>query len=433
MALKRFMLLKSIPLSARAFFLCFLSACLFLTRPESGWFWSEPEKTGKRKRGHVNRGVSDALDLVCLDCGHEFEYVVADAGAAAVPACPVCGMAVEWRRGKMDAAARIAKGFDLPPASAAILEERNGIISSAREAADTAAAQRDIYTEAVAFIGDLGDYGDGGGLDDMGDGYYSDNDANYHVLGLGAYEGQLDRTVGYRCVHCGDADPGNVVVDYSNHCYVARCCGRTFRSNPVPPWVERETADVVRSGTTYNKDTHDQERLGQDARLDPEICGEDHLRIKQAIAALPGGSLKSKTDVRRLLTALNKEYKTTLFTKKYLEKWKSILADYCDVIIPPTVPLDRLAEVRALASELNRAFGELKKQKHPLFVSRKHQPNLNAKFRAIFACLGIPFDPAHWPVPKTEKCTKNSNAMLEQMFLFIHRSRLEQALTVICK
>ena len=363
----------------------------------------------------MNVGRTSDVQLVrCGGCGVTFDNLGANPLGRRLVECRRCGFSTQWTHQFDDdcrcrSCCAIKRDFCRGTAADVAFEladdSGKGEVPVAAQANNTECND-----------GDHSNDGEGG----------SDSETAYFRASCyppGAYTGVDDGTGRFVCAFCGDTDPRNVVFNEQLYKYVSKCCGALTVDDPVPPSCFACDVPVQRS-TTYNPDTHAAERIRMDAMCEPAICGDDVAVIQHAIDAADSAP-RSKEEVRRVLRQCNRATSSTRFTKRYLEKWKSIVRDFCGFEVKPTLNEEQRTRVSALKAELALAFRELKAAKHPLFVNRKHQPNYNLTFQMIFRNQGIPFSAAEWPAPKTAKCVVSSNLMLNEMFKFLHIKRLK--------
>lgn len=112
--------------------------------------------------------------------------------------------------------------------------------------------------------------------------------------------------------------------------------------------------------------------------------------------------------------------KADRFTKRYLEKWRSILMDACNIVHAHFFTDDECHIMYAEFSLLSVAFDRLVDAKDPLVAGkRRHFPNFNTTIQRIMERHGIVFDPADWPPSGTRKCVQFSNEILNRLFIEI--------------
>lgn len=249
------------------------------------------------------------------------------------------------------------------------------------------------------------------------------------------------------CKNCG-SNTGFFEVDDSS--VVCRNCGSVHEHDPTPTRLKvfklcrhcgRDTnawANICdhchgdtsiagrREPSTYDRHTHLNERIRMDAMLEPRICRKDLIAIcdeADNYVARHGrgkgvGVELGRSDVRSILKSLNAKHGTQRFTRKYLEKWKTILSEITNT--PPVHMGIMSGRVRNIVGadflSLSRMWDFLKKRDHPKLRGRSHFPNFNVTFRRIMKHRRIPFDPENWPIPKTEACVRRSNELLNVLF-----------------
>lgn len=253
---------------------------------------------------------------------------------------------------------------------------------------------------------------------------YSDADDNptdhWGFAPRGQYEGDRHPGAVFKCRNCGDDDPFLVFFDEHQWKYVSRCCGLVTDDDPVPPSDPRVAVAVGHvARSTYERGTHVAERLRMDCYGEPAIS-TDHLDlIREGVRswrAKSGSDVRTKADVQQVLRLMNSEpmYGGRFWTKKYLEKWKTILNDVCGVYYEP-LSAEQREIVLAVFVALSQKWQQLQREDHAIQHNRKHFPNFNVTIRRIMDMYEIPYYASCWPIP-SKKCVIQSNQILNFLF-----------------
>jgi hypothetical protein len=107
------------------------------------------------------------------------------------------------------------------------------------------------------------------------------------------------------------------------------------------------------------------------------------------------------------------------WTKRYLEKWKTILLETSGVRFDP-LDDDAREIVGAVFIALSQAWQECQRTDDPIQRGRKHFPNFNVTFRRIMDMNSIAYDAMNWPIP-SKKCVTHSNTILNRLFDMINK------------
>jgi hypothetical protein len=106
-----------------------------------------------------------------------------------------------------------------------------------------------------------------------------------------------------------------------------------FVCSTVQPELEGTATEPTQAKYkgTYNRRAYFSERLSAACLLEPDIPDDDKAKIQEAYNIYSNknwiqrerrktGSIH-KRDIQQILRSLNKTYKTSRFTTRYLEKW----------------------------------------------------------------------------------------------------------------
>jgi len=259
-----------------------------------------------------------------------------------------------------------------------------------------------------------------GNKPDYSTGAYCVYGANQGNMPVGCFTGHDDGAGRFVCGFCGSTDHTLVVYDDTSCKFVAGCCGIATDDDPVPPsCYERAQPDQVDvpHGVGYDRITHVHELIRQDMRMEPRIQNlhRDQISAAWAKAAFsPGTSPKRR--VQEVLRSLNREHNTTMYTKCYLEKWKTIIYDNEGYLPQYELTDDERAIWSVEMAEFSRVFDELRARDDPGLKGRKHVPNLRILARRIFDLHGIVYDPDAFPIPDTVACVKKNNEIINYVW-----------------
>lgn len=118
---------------------------------------------------------------------------------------------------------------------------------------------------------------------------------------------------------------------------------------------------------------------------------------------------------------MNTEHGTNVFTTRYLEKWRSILLDACGIQHEHFFTDTECYLISGEFTLLSNAFDRLLDTGHPIVrhKDRRHFPNFNVTMQRIMDRHGIRYNKEDWPEPTTQECVKNSNIILNHLFVAI--------------
>lgn len=216
--------------------------------------------------------------------------------------------------------------------------------------------------------------------------------------------------------------------------YVCGNCGITYMAEPPRRVVQVHVSAATiakqnpRPGFkgTYRRRAHINERLSSAHLVDPVICDEDLLTIKNTFLSetrrnwLFGlryrSKLIGKRDIQTILRRIDKKVKTPVkrnFCVKYLEKWKT-LKHYLEGSEPLKYTYEQTGAVGAMFVKISNAWDDLQPpadketRKSWKFSDRRHIPNFNFLFRRIHTLLGPEYKKfdKEFPVPRNEKAIK---------------------------
>lgn len=174
------------------------------------------------------------------------------------------------------------------------------------------------------------------------------------------------------CTFCSKYD---VSLNFEGYEYVCHSCG-SVHAVAIGSSAHEYFKDNYNwtMGSYYQAKFHFNERMSQWCCSEPLIPDNDVEIIMDACAKYEksGNKVDSKRDIQRILRSIGRQ-----FSKKYLEKWLSILRKYNKKNYFP-IPSNRLVD--CLRSNFNHVLGPFENTKPK---TRKHLPNYNYIIRQL--------------------------------------------------
>ena len=227
----------------------------------------------------------------------------------------------------------------------------------------------------------------------------------------------------YACPECDDMCIDNIILSDNGQAVTCGNCGIE-----LPIDIQRYSSYHATSASapriklgplfSYDRKAHLMERLSMDRCQEPLIPERHQETIRDAFhnyQRLLENKTKdyyTKTDVQKVLRSLDKQDSTRKFTKKYLEKWKSVLSFCCPEQEQRSLSDDEMIKAGTLFQKCS-AIWEIWQNKRDLtrktwrYPKRKHFPNFNFVFRSCFIVRGIRAEHEDWPIPATSDCLFN--------------------------
>lgn len=249
------------------------------------------------------------------------------------------------------------------------------------------------------------------------------------------------------CEYCNLIDSEEFQLFSGNNDYTCTSCGNTVTSVLWSQLFERgiitnqmlDSSELVKNKeqiiekskenekeTSYQRKSHIMERLSQSLCREPNIpdsiLDDIRKRSNQLRKEDTGYSRRfrkckiSKQDVQRLLRHLNEEKNSSIYTTKYLEKWKTIRSillgeDYKEYFMPD----NDVIRLGFLMNQFSEAWNRLKLK--GMFPERKHFPNFNFMFCKIAAFAKIQIKEGEFPLPKSTKCISKLEKYFQELAL----------------
>lgn len=202
-----------------------------------------------------------------------------------------------------------------------------------------------------------------------------------------------------QCKYCSKFD---VYLNFEGYEYVCHSCG-SVHAVAIGCSAHEYFKDNYNwsMGNFYQAKFHFNERMSQWCCNEPLIPDPDVKIIMDACAKYEkdGKSVDSKRDIQRILRSLGRK-----FSKKYLEKWLSILRKYNKKIYFPC-PSNRLVD--CLRSNFNCVLGPFENSKPK---NRKHLPNYNYIIRQLLYIIDPELDTIYsfcFPLLQSKKKVEN--------------------------